>query len=342
MTIDTAPSLSARLRRALFGIPTKEIRCDTRGFSVGTPATRDRIEQVGATFAAGYHAALLETRPAPLAAALDGIEPERRGFAYEGAAMALALLDLLTPLSGRRFAAFLAGPGDAHAYMLHVGAGWALARLPRRVEVHLQRFDPLMRWLVLDGYGFHQGYFHWRHYVAAQALPRNLSDYGRRAFDQGLGRSLWFVYGAEPPVIAARIAGFAPQRAADLWSGVGLAAAYAGGVDAPALAELLGLAETHRPLLAQGAAFAAKARQRAGNPAPHTELACRTLCGLDADTAAALTDRMLADLPADGALPAYEHWRRRIQERLRGASDAAAPSAVREAHPRPIAMAAVG
>jgi hypothetical protein len=100
--------------------------------------------------------------------------------------------------------------------MLHVGAGWALARLPRRVESNLYRFDPLLRWLVLDGYGFHQGYFHWRRFVARQERPKRLSPYALRAFGQGLGRSLWFVNGAEAGRVARCIAGVTPERRSDL------------------------------------------------------------------------------------------------------------------------------
>ncbi|HEV2150298.1 MAG TPA: DUF1702 family protein, partial [Longimicrobiaceae bacterium] len=59
--------------------------------------------------------------------------------------------------------------------------------------------------------------------------------------------------------------------------------------------------------------FAARARQRAGNPAEHTERACRALCGCSADAAAAVTDAALEGLAPRGELPAYEAWRLRIQ-----------------------------
>ena len=113
--------------------------------------------------------------------------------------------------------------------------------------------------------------------------------------------------------IGATISGFPAARHADLWSGVGLACAYAGGVPSPAIEGLAELAGPHHPHVAQGAAFAAKARQRAGNPVEHTELACRILCGMAADEAAGLTDRALADLADRGGLPAYEVWRGRIR-----------------------------
>jgi hypothetical protein len=234
--------------------------------------------------------------------------------------MGLALLDRLTPWQRNRWRALLTGPGAAHVYMVHVGLGWVVARLPwlrRHVERPLARLDPLLRWLVLDGYGFHEGYFHWRNSVEAQVVPPGLSGYARRAFDQGLGRSLWFVDGADVTRNPATIVAFPPQRHADLWSGVGLACAYAGGVGEAAIQTLAESAGPYQPQLAQGAAFAAKARQRAGNPAAHTERACAVLCGRSADLAAGITDTALASLPPDGPDgPAFEVWRRRIQDRL--------------------------
>lgn len=304
------------LRRQVFSIPPSATRFESRGFVGGTPEAQARIEQIGSTFASGYHAALEAPRSAPLEQRLEAVDSERRGFAYEGAAMALVLLDFLTPWQGGRFRRFLSGAGDAHAYMLHVGAGWALARLPRRVEVNLRRFDPLLRWLILDGYGFHQGYFHWPRFIARQKEPRGLSAYGRRAFDQGLGRSLWFVKGADISLIADTVQSFEQRRRSDLWAGVGLAAGYAGGVTEKDLHTLSARSGDYCPQLAQGAAFAAKARQRAGNPAHHTELACHILCGLDPVSASSLTDTTLKDLPPDAAEPAYEVWRQRIVRQL--------------------------
>jgi hypothetical protein len=144
-------------------------------------------------------------------------------------------------------------------------------------------------------------------------LPQRLSGYELRVFDQGLGRSLWFVEGGEVERITATVKSFPLLRQADLWSGVGLACAYAGGVDRSAVESLRTAAALFAAHVAQGAAFAAKTRQRAGNPAAHTNLACELLCGLSAAAAADITDAALTDLPADGHVPAYEIWRQRIQ-----------------------------
>jgi hypothetical protein len=313
------PRTLRAVRRALFGISPRETSFARRRFRGDSAAVREHLEEVGRSFVRGYNAALEEDRPPALAARLEAeVERSHQGFAYEGAGMALALLDTLIP--GRRdcLARFLAGPGSSHAYIVHVGAGWILARLPISPERLLARLeDPTLRWLALDGYGFHEGFFRWPRSVARREVPRKLRGYARRGFDQGLGRSLWFVDGADVRLIPRTIGAFPAERRPGLWSGVGLACAYAGGRGQADLAALRRAAGPHAAQLAQGVAFAAKARERAGNPAAHTELACRVVCGMSAGAAAAVTDEALRGLPADRpGEPAFEVWRRRIQDRF--------------------------
>lgn len=229
--------------------------------------------------------------------------------------MGLTLLDYVTPWR-KRLRALLSGPGAQYKYLAHVGVGWGLARIPGGGHRFLSQLDPLIRWLAVDGYGFHEGYFHWRRYIAKQIPPTRFHGYALRAFDQGLGRSLWFVQCADVARIAAAIAAFPADRQGDLWSGVGLACAYAGGAERGDIEAMANGAGTYRAHLAQGAAFAAEARRHAGNPAEHTDLACNTLCGLSAAEAAALTVEAQRRLPSDDDEPAYEIWRRRIREKL--------------------------
>jgi enediyne biosynthesis protein E3 len=303
------PSLAQRL----FSIDAREAEFARRGFSCSDFAIQNRLENVGRVFLRGYHAALDAGNPAALAGELDQVTLEHRGFAYEGAAMALMLLDGLFPR--RRLQQFLNGAGRAHIYMVHVGAGWACARLPwlrRRMERAISKSDPVLGWLVIDGFGFHQGYFHW---PRAADPPAHLSEHARHVYYQGLGRSLWFVRGADPMNISRTIAAFDPQYQGDAWSGVGLACAYAGGLSAGSIEELRSCAASFQAPLAQGAAFAAGARFRAGNPAAHTEAACAVLCEVPARQAASLCDETFARIDLLRPCP-YQHWRELLQEAL--------------------------
>jgi len=309
-----------RIRKLIFGISPEETTFARRGFQ-GAGGLRHRLEEIGRTFVTGYHAGLEEDSFKGLILKLDSVPNEFRGFAYEGAAMALALLDRVTLWRRDRWENFLAGPGQPHTYMLHVGLGWVFARLPMLQSTRERVFnslDPLLRWLAIDGYGFHEGFFH-----SALALSRShaltlsrLHPYAPRAFDHGLGRSLWFSQCGDPERISKMIVAFELHRQPDLWSGVGLACGYAGELPEDGLQVLLRASGESYPQLAQGVAFAAKARQRAGNLTPFTELACRTICGMSAHEAAHLTDQALENLPQSNPETPYELWRRRIQEQF--------------------------
>ena len=292
----------------LLSIDEREVTFARRGFSNAQPEVRDRLEHIGTIFLVGYHTGLQENEPGALSDRLEQVAPEFRGFAYEGAAMALALLDAILP-GPSRITEFMEGSGKRHIYMLHVGAGWAYARLPWlrwRIERVIHKFDPVLRWLVLDGYGFHRGYFHFKTPLSS-ALKR-LSVGARHVFYQGLGRSLWFVHGCDRYQILKTISGFPALYQGDAWSGIGLACAYAGGVQAADMEKVVSLAGRFDSALAQGAAFAAKARQLAGNEAAHTEQACAVLAGVSAEQAATLCDRALTQVNRNSSSP-YQQWR---------------------------------
>lgn len=292
----------------LFGIPSEKSVFSRPGFA---REAWERFQPVAHSLVEGYHATLEDSRFEALVPRLNAVEPELSGFAYEGAGMGLAALDCIAPWKNR-LQAFVDGPGAAHIHPVYVGVGLALARLGRQPERYLERLDPLLGWVIMDGYGFHEGFFSMRRFIQQRALPERLSSYARRIFDQGLGRAIWFSSGAVVERVASTIAPFRSERHADLWSGVGLACAYAGGVDRGDIETLVSLAGPYRSELARGAATAARGRRLAGNQAPYTELACEVFCGLSSHEAARITDITSENLPADGEVPAYEIWRQRL------------------------------
>jgi hypothetical protein len=296
----------------LLSIDPSEVTFARRGFSGAKPEIRDRLEHIGTIFLLGYHAALQENELHALSGRLEQVASEHRGFAFEGAAMGLALRDSIVPGSSR-LTEFMEGPSKRHVYMLHVGAGWAYARLPWlrwRIEKVLRKFDPVLRWLVLDGYGFHQGYFHFK--TPVSSAVNRLSPDARHVFYQGFGRSLWFVHGCDFHQIAKTISGFPTIYQGDAWAGIGLACAYAGGATSPDMEEAVLLASCFTSALAQGAAFAAKARQLAANETSHTEEACAVLAGINAERAALLCDRALAQVNRNSCSP-YQQWRNLVE-----------------------------
>src|SRR5688500_18810749 len=86
-------SLLGRARRRFMGLSPAEASFDRRGFLTSEEKARQHLEQIGITFLSGYHDALEETRFVSLVQRLERVDAELRGFAFEGAAMGLALLD---------------------------------------------------------------------------------------------------------------------------------------------------------------------------------------------------------------------------------------------------------
>lgn len=242
---------------------------------------------------------------------MNAFDDELRGYAYEGAGIGFAALDCVMPWKNR-LKGFLDGPGSAFIYAIPLGAGMGLARLHRKPERFLARLDPVLGWLIIDGYGFHEGFFAARRTIKKQIVPAHLSPYARRVFDHGVGRAIWFVCSTNVPRVVETIATFPEARQADLWSGIGLACGYTGGVDQAAIELLRTSAGAWKAQLAMGAAIAAHARHTVGNPSQYVELASEVLCGVSSASASQMVATARQNLPADGAETAYEVWRQRL------------------------------
>lgn len=323
------PSVLRAVRRHLLAPSLEEVTFAARGFPSGDAAVVRRLEEIPQAVVCGFEWGVAAAGTDEIERRLSLVDPGLRGFGYEGATMACAVLDAIGPGRSGRTEALLRGPAAPHLFLAYIGIGFAMARLPRplwkRVVPDLagMPYHPTMSWLAVDGYGFDRAYFDTATWVHAQrrAAPypwQDRPDYFPRAADQGVGRALWFIHGARVTDVAAAVRRFATDRQADLWSGVGLAAAFAGGADADGLAGLTREAGTHRAEVAQGAVFAARARSFAGHVPAHTERAVRVLARLGSEAATVLADAA-AVTDERGRVPAYERWRAGVRERL-GAS----------------------
>jgi hypothetical protein len=114
------------------------------------------------------------------------------------------------------------------------------------------------------------------------------------------------------------IAGLGPARQADLWAGLGLALAYAGGADVAALSAVRLAAGERWKYLAQGAAFGAEAHARAGHAPDDTADALRILSSVDAEAAVRTVRYTRDQLPQTETpeMPRYEMWRCAVQRVL--------------------------
>jgi hypothetical protein len=341
------PTPLGSLRRLMLSPSLAEVTFARRGFpGAGSPAA-GQLEAVPHAVICGFEWGIDARDQWEVERRLALIEPEQRGFAYEGATMAFTIVDAMGPRRRRRRTRdLLLGSGQPHIFLTYIGIGFAMSHLPRPLwknvlpDLSGSPYYPTMSWLAVDGYGFDLAYFHTAKYVDEQRVPppypwQGDPDYFLRAVDQGIGRALWFMHGADPAGVSAAVRGFAGHRQADLWGGVGLAATFAGGCPAEGLAALRAAAGSHAPELGQGSVFAAKARVYAGYVPAHTEVGTGVLAGLSPADAASLADDCVVAEPAAGApagpVPAYELWRRRVADRIAAQTGAAHTGAAQTA-----------
>ncbi|WP_026314115.1 DUF1702 family protein [Actinomadura flavalba] len=316
------PTVIGSMRRLVFAPSLADVKFSVRGFEGASSPAAPALEAIPESVVAGFEWAIEGCAQPELVRRLALVAPELRGFAYEGATMACTILDVMPGRRSDRTRELLNGPGRPHLLLAYIGIGFAMARLPRPLwrkvlpDLDPSPYHPTMSWLAVDGYAFDRAYFDTDRTVKAQKVfapyPwQGHPDYFPRAADQGVGRALWFLCGARVPAVAAAVRAYAAHRHADLWSGVGLAATFAGGAAPDALAALPDEAGEHAPGLAQGSVFALRARDHAGPLPDGTEAAVAALTGLSVPAALALADASATDRPKDG-LPAYEGWRRAV------------------------------
>lgn len=179
--------------------------------------------------------------------------------------------------------------------MAHIGAGEALARLHQRPQPFIDKLShPVLKWLVMDGFGFHEGFFRPDRYVIGQKVPNHLIAHARRIFDQGIGRAVWFLTGADVDDISAILNTFPAHRHSDLWVGVGVGCGYVGGIAEHEIRRLQQHSGHYLLQLGVGAAFVAKGRIQAGNLTADTATAAEVLCGWSAAEAAVMVDEGFA------------------------------------------------
>jgi hypothetical protein len=313
------------LRALVFSPALADVTFAKRGFPAEPSAVTERLEAVPQAVICGFEWGIEARNQWEVERKLSMVDPELRGFAYEGATMAYTILDCMG--RGHRARDLLRGPGRPHIFLAYIGIGFAMARLPKPLwkkvlpDLDGVEFHPTMSWFVVDGYAFDRAYFDTKRWVDAQHVPApypwdGSPDYFLRACDQGIGRALWFICGANVPGVVAAVGRFASHRHADLWSGVGLAAAFAGGCGPDGLAALRRAAGEHWTELALGAVLAVKARTFSGFLPAHTELAGTALADLSTEAAVALADDTKPDGGNPSAVPVYEAWRQNIRARL--------------------------
>ncbi len=284
-----------------------------RGFDLAEKSHEERLESIGKTFLRGYNLILSVRSLAAFEQAMAEEPALLRGFFVEGGAMGSALVDSIPfrrPMLGKFRERFEA----RYPLLVNAGTGLAMSKLSWREKAIVGALDPFYRWMAYDGMGYHNVYF--QQEKTLNRPKRKLEGYASRAYDQGVGRGIWFVSGADIGKAAALAGSMAADRQADIWSGIGLASCYAGPADDNVFLDGYRLAGPNGEWFAQGIALACSARISDQSMPETIRAAIKTLWGMEPEALAALVEELRQSNAAGtrSDRPRYEAWRHCIAD----------------------------
>ena len=253
------------------------------------PTIAVRMEKIRAIFQYAMSVAINEEAIDVVEQALTATDNEFRSVAYEAAAMSIALRDISTNDKFHHWQSFMRLQGRKHLTQVHIGLGWAMAQQQFPVLPFIETLEPLMQCRVIDGYGYYEGVFRKRKALEEMKVPQEIPSKFLAAYDQGLGRSIWYYCKADSEKLAELVTAFPYSRQKDLWRGIGTACVYVGGFDESLLRQLDAKASVHRIQLSIAASLVARTRTEADSHSSYTDMACRAWCQCSEEKASEIT-----------------------------------------------------
>jgi len=282
------------------------------------PTSQDRFAITKKVFLTGVIQGLRGEVMESEAAIFRAGDMQMVGAFVEGEAMGLAISDRLMWWRASKWTKLHDASSTVHPYEIHTGLGMGFGILgvaPRAVAD--DSTASVWQWFALDGFGFQQSLCNPRRYIAQRQRPKlpKLPEYAYKVFDQGLGRSLWFIFGGDAAKIAEAIANFDACRRSDIWLGTGVAAAHTEGTSGENLAELVSLAGCYRQYLAVGAAVAAHVKSCAGTKSRVPDDVCYALAAVSSEAAAAIVETAHQSMD-DHSSNKHQQWQQHILKAL--------------------------
>lgn len=294
------------LKDLFFGLPASQATFEARRFEPTDKKVQHHLEKIIEVFFEGYNKAMASSNLDELVADIENsYDNHFLGFAFEGSGMYYAMQDIMFPWGKNRLQHYMDNQGYNHRHILLVGAGFVYARLPLGFRLLGRRMkalnDPTLAWILPDGAGFHEGVFYHEKYIERCApYPKYLPAYAQAPYDSGMGRSMWWVKGANPAKIKAAIDKFPIERQPFLWHGIGTACAYAGGCPIEAISDLNHLSGKYRYHFLSGLPLSTIMRREGKNPSAWTEKVCQILLNKSADE--------VSDMMWESRAASLENW----------------------------------
>ena len=249
----------------------------------------ERIELIVLTFQVGRKFAEEINDPVDLVAQLNEVDEEFRSMAFEGASMAIAIKSIEAEAGLMRWLEFL-DSNPKYSTQIMIGLGWAIGEKDVQPDTILNKLDPMTQARALDGYGYFMGLFRRRISIRTQQIPEGIPEELQMAFDQGIGRSLWYISKGDLEMLDRMMNAFPEYRQKHMWRGIGVACPVVGGCDAGHLDGLMDLAGEFAVQLKTGCALAAKSSVAANSKNRYLDEACKLWLNRTKEDAKTLTE----------------------------------------------------
>jgi flavin-dependent dehydrogenase len=162
---------------------------------------------------------------------LENYHPDFRSIAYESASFAIGLKDLKENNNLENWIQFLTNASNVNLKHVEIGLGWSFAAINENPLKHdyLAKNEFLLD-MVMSGVGYYHALYKQKKTLTHFEIWEHLDAQKTAAYDQGIGRRIWYHCESELQEAQELIDKFPECRRADLWRGVGLACGYVGGL----------------------------------------------------------------------------------------------------------------
>jgi len=277
----------------------------------------ENMEKIKILFQESSTYALQENNSVAVIEKLENIALEFRSVAYEAAAMVFAEQDIVAENQLKQWKTFYAQASTNYSIPLHVGLGWALAKGNNETIPFFNSLDSFMVPRVLDGMGYYDGIFKQRATIKNLKISDKFVTPLIKHYDQGVGRSIWYIAAGNPIKCNEIIDTFPTERKADLWRGIGIASVYVGGCDENTYNALKKIAKEHFSSLAVGAALSVKSRVESNSITNDIELVCKLLLKTTPNEMVETLNKFLQDTEANE----YNKWLTAIEQHFISLND---------------------
>lgn len=237
----------------------------------------ERMRQIQSAFLAAKEFALIANQSEQLSDFLSAKSGDFSSVSFEGAAMGLAIRSYNKTKTLSEWNWFIEKYSAVHTSQIYVGLGWAIAELGIDPTPIVSDLNSASRYRVMDGIGYYHGILRRRAAVERQLIPDIVPTSLLPAYDQGLGRSLWYNSGGEIERVLQKIALFPKDRTPAFWRGLGVAITYVGGTPDKQIEAIRGASKSNLAHLKYGALMALLSRKKAGTSCEDSSVIVRCL-----------------------------------------------------------------